>query len=215
MLKNILNLFLKATGVEINEGKLSLKTNMLTEEENLSFRKHFPFEEKKLDDGLKYLGFLLKPNDYMKENWKCLLKKLEKRLNIWSHRCLSHVGRLVLVKSMLESIPVYWMSLSWIPKGILEAARKLTFRFLWSGKKESHVTPWVHWERIDVPKALRGWGLKNTFLFSKALVEKGGWCLINSTILWARAVVQKYIQWFKSIFNQFLWRNGLGFHNNI
>jgi hypothetical protein len=139
-LKNILILFSKETGMEINEGKSSLTTNMLTKEEHLAFRKHFPFEENKLDDGLKYLGFFLKPNDYKKKDSKWILKKLEKRLNIWSHRWLSHVGRLVLVKSMLESIPVYWMSLSWIPKGILEAARKLTFRFLWSGKKESHVT---------------------------------------------------------------------------
>jgi hypothetical protein len=65
---------------------------------------------------------------------------MEKRLLSWSHRWLSRVGKLVLVKSVLEAIPVYWMSLSWIPKGISEAARKITFRFLWSGKKETHVT---------------------------------------------------------------------------
>jgi hypothetical protein len=171
-LKNILLLFSKATGMKINEGKSSLTTNLLSEEECQTLRIFFPFEEKKLDDGLKYLGFFLKPNDYRKEDWKWLLKKMDKRLNIWSHRWLSRAGRLVLVKSVLEAIPVYWMSLSWIPKGILEATRKLTFKFLWSGKKESHVTPWVRWEKIVVPKALGGWGLKNIFLFSKALVEK-------------------------------------------
>jgi hypothetical protein len=143
-LKNILSLFSKATSMEINQEKLSLTTNLLTKEERLIFRQFFPFEEKKLYDGLKYLGFILKPIDYRKEDWKWLLKILEKRLNLWSHRCLSRAGRLVLVKSVLEAIPIYWMSLSWIPKGILEAARKLTFRFLCSGKKESHVTPWVH-----------------------------------------------------------------------
>ena len=106
-----------------------------------------------------------------------------KRLNIWSHRWLSRVSKLVLVKSVLVAIPIYWMSLSWIPKGILEAAKKLTFKFLWSGKKESHVTPWVHWEKIVVPKDLGGWGLKNIFLFSKYLVEKRGWKLLKSSNL--------------------------------
>jgi len=72
----------------------------------------------------------------------------------------------VLVKSVLEAIPVYWMSLSWIPKGILEATRKLSSKFLWSGKKEAHVIPWVHWERIAIPKALGGWGLE-FFSFSQ------------------------------------------------
>jgi hypothetical protein len=150
--------------------------------------------EKKLEEGLKYLGFVLKPNDYRKEDWKWLLKKMEKRLLSWSHRWLSRAGRLVLVKSVLEAIPVYWMSLSWIPKGILEAARNSPFRFLWSGKKESHVTPWVRWKRIVVPKALGGWGLKNIYLFSKALAAKGGWRLISTTSLWTKVVIQKYIE---------------------
>jgi hypothetical protein len=142
---------------------------------------------------LKYLGFNLKPNDYKKEDWLWLLKKLEKRLQIWSHRWLSRAGRLVLVKSILESIPVYWMSLSWILKGILEAARKICFKFLWSGKKDSYVTPWVRWENIVAPKALGGWGLKNIFLFSKALAEKCGWRLLKTSSLWTRVVSKKYI----------------------
>lgn len=29
--------------------------------------------------------------------------------------------------------------------------------------------PWVDWEKIALPKALGGWGLKNIFLFAKAL----------------------------------------------
>jgi hypothetical protein len=98
-----------------------------------------------------------------------------------------------LVKSVLEAIPVYWMSLSWIPKGILNAARKLTSKFLWSGKSESHVIPWVRWEKIATPKAMGGWGLKNIFLFSKALAAKGGWCLINTSSLWTKVIFQKYI----------------------
>lgn len=34
--------------------------------------------------------------------------------------------------------------------------------------------PWVGWERIALPKALGGWGLKNIFHFSKALAAKSG-----------------------------------------
>ena len=94
------------------------------------------------------------------------------------------MGRLVLVKSVLEAIPVYWMPLSWIPKGIMEAARRTCFRFLWSGKKEDQVAPWVGWKRIAVPKGLDGWGLKNIFLFVKALDAKGGWRLLSTDTLW-------------------------------
>jgi hypothetical protein len=194
VLRNILSLFSKATGMQINDRKSSLSTYLLTEEEEQAHNLFFPYERKTLDDGIKYLGFILKPNDYRKEDWKWLLKKMDKRLNTWSHRWLSRAGRLVLVKSVLEAILVYWMSLSWIPKGILEAARKLTSKFLWSGKKEAHVIPWVRWDKIVVPKAMGGWGLKNIFLFSKALVAKGGWRIINSSSLWTKVIIQKYIE---------------------
>ena len=100
--------------------------------------------------------FFLKPNDYQNKDWKWSLEKLEKCLKIWSHKWLSRAGRLVLVKAILEAIPIYWMSLSWIPKGILEEARGICFPFLWSGKKDVQVTPWVRWERIAVPKGLGG-----------------------------------------------------------
>ena len=46
---------------------------------------------------------------------------------------------LVLFKSMLESILVYRVSLSFITKGVLEHVRKLRFKFLWAGTLEERV----------------------------------------------------------------------------
>ena len=65
-LRNILTLSSKETRMQINEWKSTLTTNLLSEEEGQALRLHFPFEENKLDDGLKYLGILLKQNDYKK-----------------------------------------------------------------------------------------------------------------------------------------------------
>ena len=116
--------------MEINADKSTLSTHKLDVEETRHISVTFPFWQEVLDGGLKYLGFFLKPNDYLKKDWKWLLEKLDKRLKSWSHKWLSRGGRLVLVKAVLEAIPVYWMSLSWIPKGIPEEARRICFRFL-------------------------------------------------------------------------------------
>jgi hypothetical protein len=35
----------------------------------------------------------------------------------------------VLVKSMLEAIPMYWVSLTFITKGVLNKMRKLSLKF--------------------------------------------------------------------------------------
>jgi len=193
VLKEILDLFSKATGMEINAGKSTLSTHLLRPEEVASLTNSFPFITTGLDAGLKYLGFSLKANQYLKRDWVWLIGKVEKRLKVWSHKWLSRAGRLVLVKSVLEAIPVFWLSLAWIPKGTLESIRRICFRFLWSGKKDVQVTPWVNWKRIAIPKGLGGWGLKNIFLFSKALAAKGGWRLLKTDSLWSRVIKQKYL----------------------
>jgi hypothetical protein len=63
---------------------------------------------------------------------------------------------LVLDKYVLESIPVYWISLAWIPKGVLEITQKICFKFIWVGSKDHFVAPWVKWDAMVVPKILGG-----------------------------------------------------------
>ena len=75
---DILVLFATATGMEINADKSTLSTHKLGAEESRHVSTTFPFQREDLDGGLKYLGFFLKPNDYLKKDWKWLLEKLEK-----------------------------------------------------------------------------------------------------------------------------------------
>jgi len=120
-------LFKQATGMEINNQKSSITLSLLSMEDSLLITTRLPFRVFSLDEGLRYLGYQLKPNDYWKTDWGWLITKIEKRLKGWSHRWLSRVGRLLLIKAVLEAILVYLMSLAWIPKGILEKLRKMCF----------------------------------------------------------------------------------------
>lgn len=87
---------------------------------------------------------------------------------------------MVLVKVVVEAILVFWISLSWIPRGVLEAIRRLCYRFIWSSYKDRKGIPLVSWRELAVPKAHGGWGLNNIVLFSKALGTKSVWWLIQS-----------------------------------
>ena len=62
VLKEILDLFSKATGMEINVEKSTLTTHLLGPEEELELLETFPFNNSGLDVGIKYLGFSLKAN---------------------------------------------------------------------------------------------------------------------------------------------------------
>ena len=102
-------------------------------------------------------------------------------------------GRLVLIKLVLEAIPVYWMALAWIPKSIPNKSRRTYTTFIWSGKKYQKVLPWVKWDQIARPKSMGGQGIKNTFFFAKALATKIGWRLISTQSLWIEFIIHKYI----------------------
>ena len=98
-----------------------------------------------------------------------------------------------MLKLVLQSIPVYWASIAYIPKGILTKIRKLCFSFLWTASKQTEAIDLVKWKTLSKPKNLGGWGIKNLELFSKALAAKSLWRLIkNPDKLWRKFIVTKY-----------------------
>jgi hypothetical protein len=78
----------------INPQKSSLTLIGLAEGIMDIYSSFFPFPTHDLSLGIKYLGFHLKENKYRKEDWRWLLAKLEKRLNVWSFRWLSQAGKI-------------------------------------------------------------------------------------------------------------------------
>eukprot|EP00253_Pinus_taeda_P007705 PITA_07705 len=192
-IKIIIDLFLKATGLQINERKSHLIFEGLSRQEEILIASHLPFGTCNMEQPFKYLGFWLKPSSYRKQDWNWLVAMIEQKISHWSFKWLSRAGRLTLVNSVLQAIPVFWAALTWIPKGILYKIKQICSRFLWSGAKEDSVLPWVAWDKIARPKDWGGWGVKNLFDFSQSLAAKSGWKIINSENLWTRVVMRKYI----------------------
>ena len=148
-LNDILQLFCKATSMEINRGKSTKSIARCTLQESQLASQKFPFPEIHLMEGTKYLGFRLKPDGYKIENWSWLDSKIKKRINSWHHRLLSKAGRLMLIKSVLEATPVYWMSLSWIPKEFLIGYNKLATDSYGMETKNGRFSP-----GLDGPRSL-------------------------------------------------------------
>eukprot|EP00253_Pinus_taeda_P025808 PITA_25808 len=168
-LHNVFDLFQKAIGMTINVQKSTL-TAIGCSQYEVHYTLHwFPFPIHTMEEGLKYLGFRLKPGGYKIANWIWLIVKVEKRLNVWYNKYLTWEGRLTLIKAVLEATPVYWMSLAWIPRGILARLQKICCRFLWKGNKQGNLFAWIKWETIARPKKWGGWGIKRLDFFAKAL----------------------------------------------
>ena len=135
------------------------------------------------ESGIKYLGFQLKPNNCQKKDYQWLLVKLEKQLQVWIHKWLSRARRLMLVKSVLEAILAYWMSLSWIPKENPGAYPLTLLLFpLELEQGPFHYALGSLGKNCDFKGAGR-LGLKNIFHFSKALAAKCVCRLLKTTNL--------------------------------
>jgi len=102
-------------------------------------------------------------------------------------------GRYVLIKVVLESIPVYWMASAHIPAAILISLHQLIFSFLWSGSKKNKGFHLSKWEVLSKPKLMGGWGLKNLPLFYKALTANTLWRILTKPGLWNRVISAKYL----------------------
>jgi hypothetical protein len=106
---------------------------------------------------------------YRADDWNWLLAKMEKNIGLWCNRWLSLGGRYILLKSVLESQPIYWMSMETIPRSVLNKIQKLMFNFLWSGHKETQHYHLCRWDLLSRPKKCGGWGFHNLFHFNTSL----------------------------------------------
>ena len=115
-LKEILNLYCTTTYMMVDMKKYSFSFNDMAKDQIKSIQHLFLYQLMDFQLGFKYLGFYIKPNDSEISDWKWIIAKVERRINFWCNMWLSSGGRLILVKSMLDAIPIYWHSLAFIPK---------------------------------------------------------------------------------------------------
>lgn len=191
--KDILQLFCRASWMVFSEDKSQILENGFNENLLSHVRLLFPFNVTPLDSGVRKLGYYLKLNAYTKEDWHWLLKKVDKRIYLWCNIFLFLGGRSVLVKLVLENIPIYWLSMASIPKYILDHIRRRVFSFLWLGNKERGGVHLVKWDILARPKSTVVGDIKNIFFFGKALASKSLWRSLFLSGLWNTLIQGKYI----------------------
>ena len=121
--KNSLDLFVKASGLVVNQNKSQVffVNTPPTTQRNilriLGFSKGaFPS---------KYLGIPLGLGRMQKESWQELLDRMKQKISSWVLRPLNLPSRLILVKSIMQAMPTYLFSILAAPKSILKEIQRL------------------------------------------------------------------------------------------
>ena len=126
----------------ISSEKSSFLFNDIDDDTRRNITDLLPYKMEPIIKGFKYLGYRLKPLGYRTNDWQWLLTMFEKRINNWKYRMLSLGGKVVLIRSVLTGIFVYWFALMCVPSSIINTLRRIIFSFLWGscdGKQRLHL----------------------------------------------------------------------------
>jgi hypothetical protein len=143
---------------------------------------------------MKYLGLSLHWKKPSRREWKYLIDKISKKLPTWKYKLLSIGGHLVLLNSVLSTIPLYYFTLFKILIWVIHKIDPIWKRFLWSGpeilKKKCHL---VKWAIVCCPKDVGGWGVLNLEHMNVVFLFKCFWKYkyINEDGLWQSIICFK------------------------
>ncbi|KAL9668408.1 hypothetical protein QQ045_002789 [Rhodiola kirilowii] len=127
----------------------------------------------------KYLGLPLVVGQRKSENFKCVIEKIWRKVKDWKSK-LSAAGREVLVKAVIQAIPVYMMAVYQFPKKVISELSKMIQQFWWAKKGNKGIS-WLSQNILQKKKCEGGLGFKNLSIFNEAILMKIAWrmCIEN------------------------------------
>ncbi|CAJ2661595.1 unnamed protein product [Trifolium pratense] len=140
-----------------------------------------------------YLGLPIGGDPTRLAFWDPVIARIKNRLSGWKSRFLSFGGRLILLKSVLTSLPVYALSFFKAPSGTISSIESLLIKFFWGGSEDVRKTSWISWKSICLRKEYGGLGVRQLREFNLALLGK--WCwrlLVDRGSLWFRVLEARY-----------------------
>ena len=165
----VLSCFQAFTGLKVNVGKSEIV--LVGEVNNLDALANI-LQCRVGSLPMKYLGMLLGTSFKTALIWNPILEKMEKKLSGWKRLYLSKGGRLMLLKSTLSSLPMYFLSLFTIPKAVAARLESIQRNFLWRSSEGSFKYPVVAWENVCLPIEMGGLGIRSVVPFNQALLGK-------------------------------------------
>jgi len=168
-----------------------------------------------------YLGLSIGGDPRKLKFWQPLINRIKSRLSGWKSKNLSLGGRLVLLKSVLSSLPVYFLSFFKAPAGIISSIESIFNCFFFWGCEEVRKISWFNWDTICSKKEDGGLGVRRIREFNLALLGKWCWRMrVENRSLWYRVLTGRYgevggIIVEEGQFNSIWWNNLININNGV
>ncbi|GJX71225.1 putative RNA-directed DNA polymerase, eukaryota, reverse transcriptase zinc-binding domain protein [Tanacetum coccineum] len=187
----ILRCFFLVFGLKINVHKSSILGICVSDEEISAMANVIGCGASKLP--LKYLRVPVGCNMARCANWEVMTNKFSSKLSHWKTRMIFVEGRLSLIKSVLSSLPTYFLSLYKAPVSLCSKLESIQNNFFIGGEMGEKTITWVSWNKCLTSKNLGGLGIGSIFALNVGLLFKWIWRFMqNSSDLWARVIKAIY-----------------------
>ncbi|WVZ96321.1 hypothetical protein U9M48_041976 [Paspalum notatum var. saurae] len=141
--------------------------------------------------------YLVLPMHFRKLNnkeWKLIEDRIEKKLSNWKGKMLSYGGILVLLNSVISSLPMFMISFFEVLRGILKKIDYFGSRFFWQNDSHKKKYRLIKWPLVCLPKDLGGLGVQNLEIQNKCLLSKCLFKLCNEEGMWQELIKNKYLK---------------------
>ena len=117
-------------------------------------------------------------------DWNVVIQRFEKKLSGWKGKHMSTGGKLVLINSVLSSLPLFMMSFFEVSKEVLKRLDNIRSCFYWQGDEPKRKYRLVKWGFLCQPKDQGGLGIANLAIKNRCLLSKWLFRLLNEDGLW-------------------------------
>ncbi|GJT42663.1 RNA-directed DNA polymerase, eukaryota, reverse transcriptase zinc-binding domain protein [Tanacetum coccineum] len=122
-------------------------------------------------------------------SWNILIDKFKSRLSKWKASLLSIGGRFTLIKYVLGSLGIYYLSIFKAPESIIRIFEKARAKFLWGGSHGNNKMAWVRWDNVLASHDQGGLGIGSLKAFNLVLLQKWRWRLVTKPdLLWVKLI---------------------------
>ncbi|GAU36456.1 hypothetical protein TSUD_166220 [Trifolium subterraneum] len=140
-----------------------------------------------------YLGLPIGSDPHRVSLWEPVVQSIHIRLMSWKSRFLSFGGRLVLLKSVLTSLPVYALSFFKAPSGIISSIEFILNNFFWGESEDRRKISWIRWRDVCQREEYGGVGVRQMREFNTALLGKWFWrLLVDKKGIWYQVLAARY-----------------------
>lgn len=91
---------------------------------------------------MKYLGVNIVDGRLTYRHLEELINKILDKVSGWKSRLLSAGGKLILLKHVMSSLPIYLLSVLQVPKSVLGSIKRILSTFFWGESDGSPKTKW-------------------------------------------------------------------------